>query len=75
VVAGPAAEPHGGGEVQWPADPTARDTGRPPGVMAEDRVEPASLTERTAVSTLAGAASRRAQSTKAGQPGNEADMQ
>ena len=73
--AAPAAEPHGGGAVQSPADPPARGVDRPAGGPAAARVEPASRSERIGDSTLTGAASRRAQSTNVGQLGKEPDRQ
>ena len=75
IVAAPAAEPHGGGAVQSLAGAPGRDAGTTEGGGTSARVEPASRTERAAASTFTGAASRRAQSTKVGQPANEPDRQ
>jgi len=75
IVAAPAAEPHGGGAVQSLAGAPDRDAGPTEGGGGAARVAPASRTERAVASTFTGAASRRAQSTKVGQPANEPDRQ
>ena len=73
--AGPAAVPHGGGAFQSLAPAPGRAAARPLGEAAAARGGTASRGDRAAASTFTGAASRRAQSTKVGQPANDTERQ